>query len=131
MAGLILKLRPTERLLINGAVIENGDRRCRLNILSPNVNVLRLRDAIHPEEAKTPVSRVCYIAQLLLAGETDALAGRDDLMRGIKQLQQALPDAPAFDILDRARHHLELDEIYHVLKELRSLLTVEARLMRS
>ena len=30
MTGLVLKLSPKERVLINGAVIENGDRRSRL-----------------------------------------------------------------------------------------------------
>ena len=30
MSGLVLKLSPKERVLINGAVIENGDRRSRL-----------------------------------------------------------------------------------------------------
>ncbi len=30
------------------AVIENGERRSRLAIMTPNANILRLRDAIHP-----------------------------------------------------------------------------------
>ena len=58
MSGLVLKLGPGERVLINGAVIENGDRRSRISILTPNANILRLRDAIHPEEVNTPVRRV-------------------------------------------------------------------------
>ncbi len=29
MTGLVLKLGPHERVLINGAVIENGDKRSR------------------------------------------------------------------------------------------------------
>ena len=45
MSGLILKLSPKERLLINGAVVENGDRRARLSILTAGANILRLRDA--------------------------------------------------------------------------------------
>ncbi len=49
MSGLVLKLAPHERVLINGAVIENGDKRSRLAIMTPNANILRLRDAIHPE----------------------------------------------------------------------------------
>ena len=69
MSGLVLKLNPRERVLINGAVIENGDRRSRLSIMTPNVNILRLRDAIRPDEATTPVRRVCYIAQLVLSGD--------------------------------------------------------------
>ncbi|MDJ0638091.1 MAG: flagellar biosynthesis repressor FlbT, partial [Paracoccaceae bacterium] len=38
MSGLVLKLAPKERVLINGAVIENGDRRTRMSILTPNAN---------------------------------------------------------------------------------------------
>ena len=34
MSGLVLKLSPKERVLINGAVIENGDRRSKLSIVS-------------------------------------------------------------------------------------------------
>ena len=59
MSGLVLKLGPHERVLINGAVIENGDKRSRLAIMTPQANILRLRDAIHPEEVNTPVRRVC------------------------------------------------------------------------
>ncbi|MEO1424691.1 MAG: flagellar biosynthesis repressor FlbT, partial [Pseudomonadota bacterium] len=36
MSGLVIKLRPAERLMINGVVIENGDRRSRFNILTPD-----------------------------------------------------------------------------------------------
>lgn len=61
MSGLVLKLSPKERVLINGVVVENGDRRSRLAIMTPEANILRLRDAIHPEEAKTPVRRVCVL----------------------------------------------------------------------
>ena len=57
MSGLVLKLGPKERVLVNGAVIENGDRRSRLSILTPNANILRLRDAIRPDEVTTPVRR--------------------------------------------------------------------------
>ena len=68
MPGLILKLGPGERVMVNGVVMENGPRRTRINILTPEANVLRLRDAIHPHEVTTPVRRVCYVAQLVLAG---------------------------------------------------------------
>ena len=43
MSGLVLKLGPHERIMINGVVMENGDRRTRLNVLTPDANVLRLR----------------------------------------------------------------------------------------
>ena len=37
MSGLVLKLGPRERIMINGVVMENGDRRARLNIVTPDV----------------------------------------------------------------------------------------------
>ncbi|RED12762.1 flagellar biosynthesis repressor FlbT [Pontivivens insulae] len=131
MAGLILKLRPSERLLINGAVIENGDRRCRLNIISPGANVLRLRDAVHPADANTPVKRACYIAQLLLAGEVGEDAARGDLVRSISQLQSVLTDPESSRTLSEAAEYLKSDQIYQVLRELRTLLPLEDRLMRA
>lgn len=57
MTGLVLKLGPKERILINGAVIENGDRRSRITVLTAQANILRLKDAIHPDDANTPVRR--------------------------------------------------------------------------
>ena len=58
MSGLVLKLAPNERILINGVVLENGDRRARISVKTPHANILRLRDAIHPGDAVTPVSRI-------------------------------------------------------------------------
>ena len=34
MSGLVLKLGPRERVLVNGVVVENGDRRTKLHILT-------------------------------------------------------------------------------------------------
>ncbi len=129
MSGLVLKLRPAERVMINGAVIENGDRRSRLNILTPRANVLRLRDAIHPEEAKTPVRRICYTAQMILAGEADPVDGRKQLSTGMAQLAQVFDDAISTAILAEATGYLAEKNDYQVLKSLRLLLPIENKLM--
>lgn len=129
MTGLVLKLGPKERVLINGAVIENGDRRGRISIVTPNANILRLRDAIHPEEANTPVRRVCYIAQLVLSGDSPAEEARKQLLRGIEQLSQVLTDADSRKHLDAASGAVLDDQFYLALKNLRCLLPREERLM--
>ncbi len=129
MTGLVLKLGPHERVLINGAVIENGDKRTRLSILTPNANILRLRDAIHPGEATTPVRRVCYIAQLVLSGDAKPQEARRQLLRGIEQLSQALTDQDSRTQLAAATEALLDDQFYQALKALRGLLPREARLM--
>jgi len=129
MSGLVLKLGPKERVLVNGAVIENGDRRSRLSILTPNANILRLRDAIRPDEVTTPVRRVCYIAQLVLSGDADEDEGRTQLLRGVEQLSQVLKDQDSRQQLDDATDAFVEGEFYRGLKRLRSLLPREERLL--
>ncbi|UWQ04894.1 flagellar biosynthesis repressor FlbT [Aliiroseovarius crassostreae] len=129
MSGLVLKLSPKERVLINGAVIENGDRRSRLSIVTPNANILRLRDAIHPEEVNTPVRRVCYIAQLVLSGDVEQKEAHLQLLRGIEQLSQVLTDHDSRDQLTRATEAVNSQQFYLALKCLRTLLPREERLL--
>ncbi|MCA3485797.1 MAG: flagellar biosynthesis repressor FlbT [Rhodobacter sp.] len=128
MTGLVLKLAPKERVLINGAVIENGDRRSRLAIMTPNAHILRLRDAIHPEEVNTPVRRVCYVVQLVLSGDAVPSEARTQLLRGIEQLSQVLTDADSRALLGAATTAVLENQHYHALKVLRSLLPREERL---
>lgn len=131
MSGLVLKLGPKERVLVNGAVIENGDRRGRLSILTPNANILRLRDAIHPHEANTPVRRVCYVLQLILSGDADLAEAKHQANRGIEQLSQVLLDPESKALLNAATSHLKDGNIYPALKSLRALLPREARLFET
>ena len=129
MTGLVLKLGPHERILINGAVIENGDRRSRLNIVTPNAHILRLKDAIHPNEVNTPVRRVCYIAQLVLSGDADPEEARLQLLRGIEQLSQVLTDPDSRRLLAAATIAADTRQFYPAMKALRSLLPREERLL--
>lgn len=129
MTGLVLKLGPKERVLINGAVIENCDRRSKLAIMTPGTNILRLRDAIHPEQATTPVRRVCYIAQLVLSGDAVPSEARLQLLRGIEQLSQVFCDDDSQAHLALATSAVMSEQYYPALKALRCLLPREARLM--
>ncbi len=129
MSGLVLKLSPKERVLINGAVIENGDRRSRLSIVTPDAHILRLRDAIHPEEATTPVRRLCFAVQLVLSGDHTPEKARSALMRQLEELSQVFQDPDSRRILDEASHAVVADQHYRALKSLRNLIPREDRLL--
>ena len=129
MSGLVLKLGPKERVLINGAVIENGERRTRVSILTPNANILRLRDALHPEEAKTPVRRVCYVTQLVLSGDVEVDEARSQLLQGIEQLSQVFRDTDSRRTLQDASDAVIANRHYQALKALRLLIPREDRLL--
>lgn len=129
MSGLVLKLAPNERILINGAVIENGDRRARISVKTPHANILRLRDAIHPDDANTAVARICYEAQLILSGDRAADEGRKILLRGIEQLTQVFDDRDSRHLLGDATEGVIESNFYRTLRALRDLLPREARLL--
>ena len=115
--------------MINGAVVENGDRRSRLSIMTPNAKILRLRDAIHPEEADTPVRSVCYATQLVLSGDRSPDELRQHLLRRIEELSQVLRDPDSRAHLAQATAALLANDHYRCLKSLRALLPREDRLL--
>ncbi|MEO0939519.1 MAG: flagellar biosynthesis repressor FlbT [Pseudomonadota bacterium] len=129
MSGLVLKLSPKERILINGAVIENGDRRSRLSIVTKDANILRLRDAIHPDEATTPVRRLCYAVQLVLSGDTAEETARTDILRRIEELSQVFLDPDSRTTLSKASGAFVKGDVYLCLKTLRLLIPREDRLL--
>ena len=129
MTGLVLKLGPRERVLINGAVIENGDRRSRVSIITPNAHILRLKDAIHPDEAQTPVRRACYAAQLVLTGDAAPLDMQHQLLRRVEELSRVFVDSDSRGLLGTATQALLDGEYYKCLKALRTLIPREDRLL--
>lgn len=129
MTGLVIRLAPRERVLLNGAIIENGDKRTSLSIKTPNANVLRLRDAIHPDDAKTPVKRTCYLVQLILSGDGNADDLSRPLLRSIEHLTQVFQDSDSDRYLTQATEAVMAREYYQALKALRGLLPREARIL--
>lgn len=71
--GLRLRLRPHERIIVNGCVLTNGDRRNTITVDSFG-QVLRGKYVLQPEDARTPIRRLYFTIQMLL------ISGCDDAM---------------------------------------------------
>ena len=61
---LKITLKPGERFVINGAVVENGDHRASMTIMN-RTSVLREKDIMQPEGANTPARRI-YLAIMMM-----------------------------------------------------------------
>lgn len=130
MAGLVLKLAPNERILINGVVMENGERKATLKIKTPQASILRLRDALHPDDAKTPVTRAYYIAQLAVAGTLEGEAAFDQLGPRLGELAHAFNPTPKYAAaLLQALEHLRKRNFYAVMRSLHPLIEAERELL--
>ncbi len=119
--GLRLRLRPGEMFVVNGCVIQNGERRNTVTI-SNFGQVLRARDILQPDEAKTPVARIYLAIQsfLLDPGEVDDLV--PDLNLVAARLIARTEDLEIRQRLLAAIHHVHERDHYSALAKLRPLL---------
>ena len=131
MSGLVLKLAPKERILINKALIQNGERRTRFSILTPDVNLLRLRDAIHPSDTTTPVKKICHIAQLVLSGDADPKEAKIQLIRGLEQLDLVFVEGESRRCLLEAKNAVMTKHYYQALKLIRRLIQYENEIINN
>jgi len=129
MSGLALKLAPKERILINGAVIENGNRRFSFTITTPNTKVLKLKDAISPERSQTPLGRICYNIQLILTGDASKKDKMNSIFTAIDTLSSILEDKVSQQVFHEAKSALSKDKPYTALKLIKQLLPLESHLL--
>lgn len=126
MTGLVLKLKPHEKFLVNGVVLQNGDRTSRLRVRTAGASVLRLRDAMHPEEAVTPLKRIYYVAQLAVAGAADEAAARAEMLDrlGTAHAEAATDEARA--AIAAAGEAVRAGKLFAAMRTLRTLFAGDA-----
>ncbi len=118
MAGLILKLKPNEEFLINGAVVQNGERKTRLRVKTDGAAVLRLRDAMRPQDATTSERRAYYVAQLAVAGEIQPADAAAILNQALAVLASKYAGRREIDAIARAAEELAAGRFYSVMRRL-------------
>lgn len=129
MGGLVLKLAPNERILLNGLMIENGPKKARMTVHSEGAHVLRLRDALHPDAVNGPVSVAYHVAQLAVAGESDPEQAVRDLRPRLADLLTAFEGTWAVEAVAKAQKALDDSNFYKAMRELGPLLPLERELL--
>lgn len=128
MSGLMLKLAPGERFIVNGTLLENGDKPGRIRVPSPDVMVLRLRDALKPSEVDTPVKQVYYAIQLLITKDLDEAETLPALFRACEDLKDAFGHIKP-DLIPTLCEMLRRGNYYSALCYLKQVIELEAQLL--
>ena len=128
MSGLMLKLAPGERFIINGTMLENGDRPGRIRVPGPDVMVLRCRDALKPEEVDTPVKQVYYAIQLLITKDLEEEDTLPALYRACDDLKGAFNHIKP-DLIPTLSEMLRRGNYYSALCYLKQVIELEAQLL--
>ena len=124
--ALRLTLKPNERVLINGCVVRNADRR-QVLVIESHADIIREADLLVQEEQRTPVKEVYFFIQTALLDP----ATREKLVPIIqKRLGKLVPvfhDEMANHIFEAAAHVSSAD-FYKAMRTLRSLMAYEEKL---
>ena len=128
MSGLVFKVAPGERFIVNGATLENGDKPARIRVVEGDARVLRCRDAMRPEEVDTPVKQVYYAIQLLVTGDLKEATTLPAIDAECARLEDAFGHIDA-DLIPVLRSMVERGNYYSAMCHLRQILPIEAELL--
>jgi flagellar protein FlbT len=92
--ALKLTLKPGEKFIINGAVIQNSDRRSTLMIQN-KAAILREKDIMQPEDANTPMRRIYFAIMMMYLDEKSSKKHNADFLERMSEFMNAIstPDA--------------------------------------
>jgi flagellar protein FlbT len=119
---LTINLKPREKLILNGVVIENSGPLAKI-LIHTNAALLREKDIIAEDKATTPARRIYFAiqCQYLFAGKAEQFFGTID--RLLAEYRQAKPAAAA--LLADIRRLLDEDQFYRALKSAKQLIQLE------
>lgn len=122
---LKISLKPGEKFVLNGAVIENGDRRANL-VLKNKASVLREKDILQEEDVTTPVRRIYFpIMMMYLSDKTDD-ALYDEFVLRMNEFMGVVSDPETLSICVAVSRDVMAGEHYKALMGCRKLMTYEA-----
>lgn len=121
---LKLSLKPGEKFVLNGAVVQNGDRRGVL-ILQNKASVLREKDIMQPEEANSPASRVYFPVMMMYIDETGAEKLYDEFALRLTEFMGATRNPQVLADCVSASRHVMAREYYKALMAARKLVEYE------
>ena len=120
--ALKITLKPSERIIIDGAVITNGNSSSDL-IIENNVPVLREKNIMSERDAYSPCRRIYFVIQLMYVDEQNLETYHDmywDLVRDILEVAPSM-----LDFIDKISDHILNTDYYQALKLASTLIDYE------
>lgn len=125
---LKLSLKPGERFVVNGAVLQNGDRRAIL-LLQNKASILREKDIIQPEEANTPAKRIYFPIMMMYLDPAGADQFYDEFVLRLNEFMGAIRSTDVLKECVSLSREVMAADYYKALTRCRKLLTYEQGLL--
>ena len=124
---LRIKLPSKEKIIINGAVIENAGEATTI-ILHNKVDILRRKEVMREEDALTPSRRIYYTLQSAYLFKDERDKYLDIALNFIKEYEEAAPSAS--EDCGIIKGFIADDNFYDALRKTAELITHEAERLK-
>lgn len=121
---LKLSLKPGEKFVLNGAVVQNGDRRTTL-VLQNKASVLREKDIMQPEAANSPARRIYFPMMMMYLDEAGANRYYDEFAERLTEFMGVIRNAEILADCVAISKHTMAREYYKALMLCRRLIEYE------
>ncbi|MCR6660779.1 flagellar biosynthesis repressor FlbT [Asticcacaulis sp.] len=121
---LKLSLKPGEKFVLNGAVVQNGDRRCSL-VLQNKASVLREKDIMQQEDVNTPARHVYFPVMMMYLDEAGADKYYDEFLRRMSEFMGVISNPVILAECVAISKSLMAREYYKALMSCRRLIEYE------
>jgi flagellar protein FlbT len=121
---LKLSLKPGEKFVLNGAVVQNGDRRGTL-ILQNKASVLREKDILQSEEVTTPGRRIYFPVMMMYLDESSASNYFDEFVLRLSEFMAVIQNPAVLTDCVGISKHVLAKEYYKGLMLARKLIEYE------
>jgi flagellar protein FlbT len=121
---LKLSLKPGERFVLNGAVVQNGDRRGVL-ILQNKASVLREKDIMQAEDVNSPARRVYFPVMMMYLDEAGAEKYHEEFVRRLSEFMSVIRNPDVLSECVAISRHTMSREYYKALMLSRKLIEYE------
>lgn len=123
---LKITLKPNERMIIGGAVIQNGATKSDF-LIENSTPILRQKNIIGPADANTPASRIYLTIQLMYVDEQNLARHHTLYWELVHDFISAVPRA--LGLIDRMNELILQSRYYDALKEAQQLIIFEQEVL--
>lgn len=121
---LKLSLKPGEKFVLNGAVVQNGDRRGVL-VLQNKASVLREKDIMQEEAVSSPARRIYFPVMMMYLDEAGVPKYYDEFVHRMTEFMGAIRNPSVLADCVQISRHLLGREYYKALMLCRKLIEYE------
>ena len=121
---LKLSLKPGEKFVLNGAVVQNGDRRTTL-VLQNKASVLREKDIMQPDQAVTPSRRIYFPLMMMYLEDGANNRYYDEFAQRLTEFMGAIRNPEVLADCVAISKHAMSREYYKALMMCRKLIEYE------